>query len=115
MEKAHVDLTITHTERANHAFEIVNKEIVPGQYDSVVTVSGDGLIHEVVNGLMTRDDWNVFKSTITIGCLPGGTSNGLVKALLDHIGEEYSVLNAAWRIAKGKRKYMDVTEYSLEY
>ena len=47
--------------------------------------------------------------------MPGGTSNGLVKALLDHIGEEYSVLNAAYRIAKGERKFMDVTELSLEY
>ena len=57
MEKAHVDLTITHTKRADHAFEIVNEDIEPGQYDSIVTVSGDGLIHEVVNGLLTRRDW----------------------------------------------------------
>ena len=78
-------------------------------------MSGDGLIHEVVNGLLIRNDWQEFKETITIGCLPGGTSNGLVKSLLDHIDEDYSILNAAFRIARGNRKLMDVTELSLEY
>jgi diacylglycerol kinase family enzyme len=30
-------------------------------YDLIVTVSGDGLAHEVINGLMMRDDWETFK------------------------------------------------------
>ena len=70
------------TERANHAFDIVNKEIQPGQYDCISTISGDGLIFEVVNGLMTRPDYNEFKDNITFGPIPGGTSNGLVKSIL---------------------------------
>ena len=30
IEKAHVELTIKHTERARHAYEIVNEDLMPG-------------------------------------------------------------------------------------
>jgi sphingosine kinase len=73
----------------------------PTDYDSIVTVSGDGLIFEVVNGFLHRSDWLDFKTRITIGCIPGGTGNGLVKSLLSHVNEEYGVLEAAFRVAKG--------------
>jgi sphingosine kinase len=73
----------------------------PTDYDSIVTVSGDGLIFEVVNGFLHRSDWLDFKPRITIGCIPGGTGNGLVKSLLSHVNEEYGVLEAAYRVAKG--------------
>jgi len=53
------------------------------QFDGVVSVSGDGLFHEIVNGLMGRADWQKIKSKISLGIIPGGTSNGLVKSLLD--------------------------------
>jgi len=55
-----------------------------GTFDGIVSVSGDGLLHEIINGLMIRDDWETFKNTITIGGIPGGTGNGLVKSLLAH-------------------------------
>ena len=80
-----------------------------------MTVSGDGLIHEVVNALLQRDDWNAFKDTITIGCIPGGTGNGLVKSLLSHTNDRYSVLDATFKVAKGRRIFMDLTELDCEY
>jgi diacylglycerol kinase family enzyme len=54
LEKAHVDIKLIFTERAGHAYEIVNQEIRPNDYDGIITVSGDGLIHEVVNGIYRR-------------------------------------------------------------
>lgn len=51
-------------------------------FDGIVTVSGDGLLHEVVNGLMLRKDWMEIREKVTIGGIPGGTGNGLIKALL---------------------------------
>ena len=36
---------------------MVNSQPVPGQYDAIITVSGDGLVHEIVNGLLNREDW----------------------------------------------------------
>jgi hypothetical protein len=38
--------------------------------DGIVTVSGDGLFYEVLNGIMSRPDWeNVIK--IPLGIIPG--------------------------------------------
>jgi sphingosine kinase len=56
MEKAHVDIKLIRTERAGQAYDIVSHEINPGDYDGIITVSGDGLIHEVVNGIYRRQD-----------------------------------------------------------
>lgn len=54
IEKAHVELTVIRTERAGHAYDFVSQELRPNQYDGIITVSGDGLIHEVVNGIYRR-------------------------------------------------------------
>jgi diacylglycerol kinase family enzyme len=78
-------------------------------------VSGDGLIHEVVNGLYRRNDWMQFTSKTTIGFIPGGSANGLVKAVLDYSSETYSVENAAFIVSKGRRTRMDLTEIEGEY
>ncbi len=80
-----------------------------------MTVSGDGLLHEVINGLMIRPDWSEFKEKITVGGIPGGTGNGLVKALLHHQNENHGIDEAAWLVIRGKRAYMDLTELKLEY
>lgn len=78
LDKCHVELTVIMTERAGHAYDIAHTEIKKGDYDGVVTVSGDGLIHEVINGLYRRKDWMQLMSTLTLGFIPGGTANGLV-------------------------------------
>jgi hypothetical protein len=54
-------------------------------------------------------------STLAIGCIPGGSSNGLVKAILDHANEEFSVENASFVVAKGRITRMDLTEIEAEY
>ena len=65
--------------------------------------------------MLSREDWDKFKDTVAIGCLPAGTGNGLVKSLLSHTDERYSVLGAAFKIAKGQKVYMDLTELDCEY
>ena len=115
LEKAHAELTVIETERANHAYEIVHNDIKQGDYDGIVTVSGDGLIHEVVNGLYRRNDWLQLMSSLSLGFIPGGSANGLVKAVLDYAGEDYSVENAAFVIAKGRSTRIDLTEIEGEY
>ena len=115
LEKAHVEMKVIETERANHAYEIVHNDLKQGDYDGIVTVSGDGLIHEVVNGLFSRSDWLQLMSSINLGFIPGGSANGLVKAVLDYSGEEFSVENAAFVAAKGRSTRMDLTEIEAEY
>jgi sphingosine kinase len=58
------------TTHANHAAEIIgeyNLEPIEG----IVIVSGDGMLYEVLNGLLNRKDWNKVRN-IPIGVIPGG-------------------------------------------
>ncbi len=40
-------------------------------YSAIITVSGDGLFHELVNALLSRPDWNDARK-IPIGMIAGG-------------------------------------------
>jgi len=66
-------------------------------------VSGDGLLHEVINGLMQRPDWIEFREKITVGGIPGGTGNGLIKALLHNQNENGGIHEASYLIIRGRR------------
>ena len=50
-------------------------------YDAVITVSGDGLIHEVMNGLAHHEDPARALAT-PVAPIPTGTGNGLALNLL---------------------------------
>ncbi len=84
-------------------------------FDGIVSVSGDGLLHEIVNGLLKRKDWDQIKDTLTLGAIPGGTGNGLIKSLLSIEGEQYGVEEAAWLIIRGRRSLIDLTRLKMEY
>jgi diacylglycerol kinase family enzyme len=52
------------TERAAHAYKII-QTVDPNQYSGVVTVSGDGLVHEVslhVFGLTITRGWSLHET-----------------------------------------------------
>ena len=79
LSKFYIDFEEKETEFAGYAKDLMmNGDL--SMYTGVVTVSGDGLIHEVINGLMLRKD----RSHIpTVGCLPGGTSDAFIKSILE--------------------------------
>ena len=58
LDKAHVTYKVHSTERANDARERAS-ELDMNIIDSIVTISGDGLFHEVINGLCNRSDWEL--------------------------------------------------------
>ena len=58
----------------------VGAKLELGKYDVVVAVSGDGLLNELVNGLLSRPDWDAARRQ-TIGAIPFGTGNALAYAL----------------------------------
>lgn len=41
------------------------------KYDGIATISGDGLLNEVVTGLLQRDDWQRARH-MPVGIIPGG-------------------------------------------
>ena len=59
----------------NHASEIIRDYNLEG-IQGIIIVSGDGMLYEVVNGLLNRKDWNKVRN-IPLGVIPGGgKSNG---------------------------------------
>lgn len=84
--QADVVFTLVLTERRNHARELVRAEEL-GPWDALVVMSGDGLMHEVVNGLMERPDWETAIRT-PLCSLPAGSGNALAASLNHYAGYE---------------------------
>ncbi|EDZ94723.1 MAG: diacylglycerol kinase family protein [Limnospira sp. PMC 1291.21] len=92
-----------------HAGDLQNrvKNMDLSSIDGLVVVGGDGSIHEVINGLMNRQDWEKAIKT-PLGIIPAGTSNGLCKTLLQEAGETYNHINATIAITRGNIQPLDI-------
>ncbi|XP_013888811.1 sphingosine kinase 1 [Austrofundulus limnaeus] len=89
LTEASVPYTLVITEHQNHARELVRKADL-SQWDALVIMSGDGLLFEVINGLMEREDWQQAIQT-PLGILPGGSGNALAASI-----HHYSQSPPAW-------------------
>lgn len=64
---------------------IKNEKDIRSKWDGVVSISGDGLLFEIFNGLMQRTDWeDAIK--IPVGTIPGGSGNGLAHSINHSLG-----------------------------
>ncbi|KAK9766058.1 hypothetical protein K7432_005152 [Basidiobolus ranarum] len=79
LEMAQVKHTLRQTERPLHAKEIAETYDY-SEYDAVATISGDGLLHEFLNGVLSRTDWREATKT-SIGIIPAGSGNALAKSV----------------------------------
>uniref|UniRef100_A0A673LF77 Sphingosine kinase 1 n=1 Tax=Sinocyclocheilus rhinocerous TaxID=307959 RepID=A0A673LF77_9TELE len=70
--------THTHTHTHTHTPSVLSADLT--QWDALVILSGDGLLFEVVNGLMDRPDWEKAIQT-PLGILPGGSGNALAASV----------------------------------
>ncbi|CAN6818568.1 unnamed protein product [Brassica oleracea] len=105
-EDADIQLDVQETKYQLHAREMVRSMDV-SKYDGIVCVSGDGVLVEVVNGLLQRADWKtVFK--LPIGVIPAGTGNGMIKSLLDAVGLQCCANSATISIIRGHTRSLDV-------
>ena len=97
-ENAGAELTILETEYAGHARNIA-RTVEIGGYDGFCAIGGDGTMHEVVNGMMNREDGH----KLPIGLVTGGTGNSFMHDLdcLDPV-------NAAKRIITNRRRPIDL-------
>lgn len=96
----HCFFLLLDTQRQGHAIDIA-KELDIDAYDAVVTVSGDGVVHEVINGFLARSDAKNVMKKITLGIIPGGTGNSLIISIL---GEKrgFDPVYTALQVIKGK-------------
>ncbi|XP_059364052.1 sphingosine kinase 2-like isoform X2 [Carassius carassius] len=111
IREANISYNLIQTERQNHARELI-KEILLPEWDGIVIVSGDGLLHEVINGLMERPDWEQAIKT-PVGILPCGSGNALAGSINHCAGydmclREPLLLNCCFLLCRGGVKPMDL-------
>ena len=79
LKESAVEFEMVLTTRQNHGRDLVAKQDIR-RWKAIVIVSGDGLVHEVYNGLFEREDW-AQACQIPVGVIPGGSGNGLAKSV----------------------------------
>lgn len=99
---AGIEFELVETTHCGHAEEHASEFDQLDAYNAVVTISGDGLLFEVVNGLMSRPDWETAIKT-PLGIIPAGTGNGLAHS----IGTPCPV-SAMLAIIKGDSRPLDL-------
>uniref|UniRef100_A0A3P8T401 sphingosine kinase n=1 Tax=Amphiprion percula TaxID=161767 RepID=A0A3P8T401_AMPPE len=112
LTEASVPYTLVLTEHQNHARELVKKADL-SQWDALVIMSGDGLLFEVINGLMDREDWQEAIQT-PLGILPGGSGNALAASRNDVMAwNEELLLSCGFMLCKGLVGSMDLVSIHL--
>ena len=101
LERSHATCDVRETEHQNHAKEIAEKTNLQS-YDAIVSISGDGLVHEIINGIMSRPDWAV-ASQVPVGVIPSGTGNAIAKSL-----QTPEPISATLNIIKGNNEPWDI-------
>lgn len=70
------DIEIVHTQYAKHAIDIA-KTMDIERYDTIACASGDGIPHEIINGLFQRPDRVQAFRKLTLTQLPCGSGNAM--------------------------------------
>ena len=71
-----IDYSFTFTQFSKHEIELVQAAIQKG-FRNIISVGGDGTLHNVVNGIMLQT--YIKTSELTIGVIPLGTGNDWIK------------------------------------
>ncbi|KAJ1551663.1 hypothetical protein HK096_005382 [Nowakowskiella sp. JEL0078] len=96
-ELADIEIEVTLSKYREHVNSLVKKLDI-NSFDSLVAVSGDGLLHEIIDAIFSRDDWEAASKKISVGNIGAGTSNAMCK-VLDCTFTELSTIS----IIKGSR------------
>lgn len=82
----HDFLVTTHARHAEQRMKVIRKDDETEEkdvstYDGVVAIGGDGVFHEVMQGIKHRPDCDDLLKRLKFGHIGAGTSNGLSKSL----------------------------------
>ncbi|XP_058877589.1 sphingosine kinase 2 [Acipenser ruthenus] len=116
VREANISYNLIQTERPNHARELM-RELALQEWDGIVIISGDGLLHEVINGLMARGDWKQAIQT-PVGILPCGSGNALAGAINHNAGFEMCLrdpllMNCCFLLCRGGVCPMDLVSITM--
>lgn len=117
LKEAEIQYELVVTTHANFAREFVKqrKDLVQ-KYSGIVVASGDGLLYEVINGILERSDWRTVVSKMPVGIVPCGSGNGLAKSIAYVYDEPYEpkpIVNATLTCVSGRSAPMDLVRVEL--
>ena len=92
LESNNISYELIKTQYAGHAKEIVQKKNFK-EYRGLVIISGDGLLHEVFNGLYALPEWEKVVKDVPVGIMPGGSGNALNCSLLHQMKQPFDGMN----------------------
>ena len=115
LNSKNIDYSFIFTQFSKHEIELVQNAIQQG-FRNIISVGGDGTLHNIVNGVMMQR--YVKSSDITIAVLPIGTGNDWIKTYnipnnikkaIDIISERKTILQDIGQIeiATGKISYFN--------
>ena len=99
-------VTLALTDFAGHAVDLA-AEASSERYDTIIALGGDGIVHEVVNGLMRLP----FDKRPTFGLVPVGSGNDYARTL----GMSESVPDAIVQFLDARERLVDVGCCNGEY
>ena len=103
-------LQVRETEHAGHGREIAATVPLSGSeggFDGLVCIGGDGLLHEVVNGVLARAGGAAAAASLAFGIVPAGSGNGIAKS---HGILPLDVETVALRLLQWRHRPLDVIE-----
>ena len=100
-----IELFIIETTFAGHAHNLAN-QLDLTQYDGFIGIGGDGTLHEITNGMLSRQDDN----KIPIGIIPGGSGNSYMHDL-----ELTDPIQATKTIIRGKTLAVDAAQIEVNH
>ena len=102
------------TQKYKETYETI-LTIDPNKYDGFIACGGDGIIHEIINGIFHRnkEDREKFLNNCAIHPLPAGSGNALSKAISMYCEENNKLETHCYYICKGKIKKIDIEEFEL--
>lgn len=100
-----IELFVVETTFAGHAKELANQLNIT-EYDGFIGIGGDGTLHEIINGMLSRHDGR----KIPIGIIPGGSGNSYMHDL-----QLTDPLKAAKAIINGKTRALDTAKVEVNH
>ena len=111
-DQTDIEYKVIFTERVKHAYDTV-LHLGLEEYDGIVNCSGDGILHEIVNGIFHRPDRDIFLGRVAVAALPAGSANAFSKGITDYCGDDNRGETHCYYIIRGRTKKIDLQEMEL--
>ncbi|KAK9502699.1 hypothetical protein O3M35_011415 [Rhynocoris fuscipes] len=111
LTEADINYDLHVTRHAHDARNLTRTQNMWQYMGGVVVIGGDGILHEVINGLMERPDWENLFQDLKLGIIPSGSGNGLAKSISYAFNEPYDqspTLVSALNIVRGVSTPLDL-------